>query len=133
MGGRGGSSGMSGVPKHKDTQLTESQIKNLKGTKKQVEWATDIINDAYRQVDGIINAHLDSLKNGKFEHDLAIIKAVQDVKNNITSLVNKFDDASIWIKKREMFYVDNLNDLINRVLRDRKIPVDIIGSFKKRR
>lgn len=131
QGGRGGASGLSGVSKQKGTQLTQKQISNLKGTKKQVEWATDIINDAYRQVDGIINAH----RNSKRQYDSDITKSAQEVKDWITTSVGKVDKASAWIDRRELFDTMHINDRVNKHLRVKEIPVEIslTSNYRKKR
>ncbi len=130
MGGRGGASGLSGV-RNKDTQLTQKQINELKGTKKQVEWATNIINDAYRQVDGIIRDH----KGGKRQYDSDIVKSAKEVKDWITASVGKVNNASMWIDKRQLFDTMHINDRVNKHLRVKDIPVEIslTSNFRRKK
>lgn len=87
------------------------------GTEKQVLYAQDIIINAQKHVDGIIDNYEKSneTEEGKWaEMNRDVIAAAKDVKNILDKYVLEFDDACQWIKNKNQFSVQNLNNEINK-------------------
>lgn len=68
----------------------------LKGSEKQITWATDILND----VMGTISRNIEISKERNQERD---VKAFEAVKNKINKIIEQKKEASFYITNRNAF------------------------------
>ena len=68
----------------------------LKGSEKQITWATDILND----VMGTISRNIEISKERNQERD---VRAFETVKNKINKIIEQKKEASFYITNRNAF------------------------------
>ena len=115
MGGRGSSSGMSGVVSN-----FSFNVDSLSGSDKQKSWAQDIVNDAF----GTINGNIRNLTTGR-RAELSDAKPMADIYRNIgkeiTSQLGKFTRASQVIDYRDMINPSRITTIADQMyLRDQR-------------
>ena len=89
MGGRGGSGG-AGAP---------AGLPKLKGTEKQVSWATDIRAGAFKALDDIES----KIRGNDREFTSSTIEGVRIVRKNIKKEFGEITDAGEIIKNRSFY------------------------------
>ena len=68
----------------------------LKGSEKQITWATDMLND----VMGTINRNIEINKERNQERD---VKAFEMLKNKINKIISQKKEASFYITNKNAF------------------------------
>lgn len=71
---------------------------NLKGTEKQIAWATDLINDAMNT----INANLENAKNSRDFYAKYNVQAFSELKASLEKVIAKLETAAQVIDNREI-------------------------------
>ena len=83
---------------------------NLKGTEKQVKWATDIIADVYSTAnDNIVRAH-----DNQWPHADKWEEAFELIISQLECALSKIDKAAVIISCRERFDSHRVLNLANK-------------------
>ena len=110
MGGRGGSSGLSG-----------GSLPKLEGSEKQVKWAEQIREDALGVIDRQIKWYKDEMPNRPHDKDFmqASLESYKEIKKSITDTFSKTKEASKIIDNRSKFSPARIQDIARKAAEEK--------------
>lgn len=112
MGGRGGSSGLSGGS---SGLISASSMPKLTGSEKQVKWAEQIRDNAIDTVNSNIKLANERYRKYKSDTYLNTLNAYKQIGNQLGTALNNIISASNLIDRRDTFSPSRINNLANRI------------------